>query len=87
MSKPEDIPQDVWDTAVSVAQEWEEDTGSLVEWYIARAMMSAAAKEREACAAHAVETTKAPAQRNTKDQWVEQIGQSVASAIRKRDTP
>lgn len=60
MSKPEDIPQDVWDAAYNPVHTffnnhhlWGDlgpDQVSDLREIIARAMMSAAAKEREACA-------------------------------------
>lgn len=51
MSKPEDIPQSVWEAAFEPG----ENAYMALKWMdaqaiVARAMMSAAAKEREACA-------------------------------------
>ena len=45
MSKPEDIPQGVWDKAVVIADASEPSTETL-----ARAILAAKAEEREACA-------------------------------------
>lgn len=72
MSKPEDIPQDVWDIAMDIYDS--------AAFQIAHAIMD----EREACAQLAIAETKATAQRNAKDQWVEQIGQRLCHAIRSR---
>ena len=49
-----------------------------------RAILAAVEEEREGCAQLAIAETKAPAQRNAKDQWVEQIGQRLCHAIRNR---
>jgi hypothetical protein len=70
MSKPEDIPQDVWDTAIRVAT-----TSEFTERVkgIARTILAAKAEEREACA------------RIAEDQDGGAIEcEQIASAIRKR---
>ncbi len=58
MSKPEDIPQDVWDVAVNLASSLYLNTDDEGRAYIpsdefptvARTIMAAKAEEREACA-------------------------------------
>lgn len=44
MSKPEDIPQDVWDEALRLWQDEEADPGEVI---IARAIMAAKKEERD----------------------------------------
>lgn len=89
MSKPDDIPQDVWDRATERAALWFELLNSDATRFLmvndfAREILAAEEREREACAFAALEQTKAPAQRSVKDRWVEEIGQNIAAAIRAR---
>lgn len=93
MSKPEDIPQDVRRKALRLALEYRASVlergprpHDLTDAF-ASAIMAAKTEEREACALAAISETKAPAQRNSKSAWIEQIGEQVAAIIRKRGSP
>ena len=87
MSRPDDIPQDVWDAANRISEEVgsailgrkapQEDLDLPV--IVARAIMA----ERERCAALVERQTTAQPQRNTKSMWIASIGKSLAAAIRK----
>jgi len=62
MTKPDDIPQDVWDKAILYSGAYTEpagDTLSELRYDFARAIMAAKAEEREACAEHLIAVAKA----------------------------
>jgi hypothetical protein len=91
MAKPDDIPQDVWDAALEPSEKayiaFRYDEAQAI---VARAMMAAAAKEREACALIADKNAQIDPQEDNVDPSEEfEIGgrvraRAVAAAIRKR---
>lgn len=94
MSKPEDIPQDVWDAAEVVAKEATRDAMRdplmpyfvTVSPYIARAILSAEKRgeerEREACA-QVADAARVPYHGSSRGIANEQSS-AIAAAIRKR---
>jgi len=52
MTRPDDIPQDVWDIAIDATQGFDGPTSQCIAVcvIVSRAILSAKAKEREACA-------------------------------------
>lgn len=98
MSKPEDIPQDVWDKSIALMQgipadfSWDgfEDAKSnhaCAAEEVARAIMDAKAEEREACAAVADEYVwddHALSQATPIGKAVHHQSVEISEAIRKR---
>lgn len=80
MSKPDDIPQDIWDIA--------EDIYDPAAWHIARAIMKAKADENEACAklAEVERRTDLAIKHGYKPGWMA-VSEEIAAAIRKRLSP
>ena len=96
MSKPEDIPQDVWDAAwnVEVVADFSFDgqTGGTREQHetaenIARAIMAATLEEREACAVIASDYSGSGMVVGGDTGSAHQTKKDIAAAIRNRAQP
>lgn len=86
MTKPDDIDQDAWEKTGDWAEWYCADPFRTVEETIARAIMSARAEEREACAKIAEDDDGAlPGWGEHRNMVVaQQVGKDIAAAIRNR---
>lgn len=94
MSKPEDIPQDVWDAAAIKALEYVEwlipqpdyvsDSEFVLTQVLARTILAAKAEEREACAQVADEHSGPFAEGSIFGAGETFAANKIAAAIRKR---
>lgn len=91
MSKPNDIPQDVWDRSLSAFDEMcRVVEGSDDREIIARAILAAKAEEREACAVKAEQYPFRSFERQEPDKSVygwARCRREIAAAIRQRGKP
>lgn len=78
--KPDDIPQEVWDTAIAIETGYEGGEGGRRPLFIARAIMAAVEGEREACALIAADYYDHPVE------LAAFIGEEIADAIRDRQS-
>lgn len=88
MTKPQDIPQDVWDRAIAIETGYEGGANGRRPIFIARAILSAVEEERKQCAQMA--SDKAAEYRNVGEEDADFCGpiavrlEAIASAIRNR---
>lgn len=81
MSKPDDIPQDVWDEALRLWQDEEFDAGEVI---IARAIIAAKAEEREECLAAVLDEQLSGDSDDEGDRAYMRAINDAAAAIRNR---